>query len=243
MFIFIFILALVLFVFLSYNIVVYKEPFTSKRKCFTSKMNKNELNALYFLVNTTGKILNKEKIDWIPCSGNLLAIYRHNSLIIPWDDDYDMVVNKKQETQAIDILTKKLPKYNCKISKWTTRDGCTIYKIYLEKNHPIYGQFLTDYHDHKKKKIWKINYTWPFIDLFVGDCKRKTPLTSASLLDEEYPLKKVIINGLTLRHPTKGLRSYKSFKEKGYLNTLLEDGYSHKHEKRMECKGNKIKYI
>lgn len=72
------------------------------------KMTKqNKLNNLYDSLKYTINFLNKNNINYIAISGTLLGAIRHTG-IIPWDDDYDLLIFKED----YDKLKKIINLYN-----------------------------------------------------------------------------------------------------------------------------------
>jgi len=196
------------------------------RKCFSSKMSKNEKSRYKDLLEITFNILNNNNIDWIPVSGNLLAIHRDKSLFIKWDDDYDIVIKDTQIKNALIILEKELPKHGVNIVYHRKYDNGKLYKI--------------SFTNESKKYISNFNkYTWPFIDVFVDLAPYNNATTSHNLDNNEYPLLKKKIDGITINIPSRGPRSYEAFKKQGFLDTCKEQDWVHSLEKSIPCKGKK----
>jgi hypothetical protein len=200
------------------------------RICFSHKINNNELKCYTDLIIIVNKILTIHNIDWIPIGGSLLAIYRHNNLFIPWDDDYDIVFDETKIEYALQILKKELPKYGANLvyfRKWKQKGD--ILKIFFNSNHINYKNTIVN---HGK-------FTWPFVDIFINTDKNDNNcLANYNLTKQEYPLEKRIVNGIIVKVPTKGKRSYKHFKHANLLTICKEDSYNHKHEKHIKCIGN-----
>lgn len=202
------------------------------RQCFTSKITLRERDCLYSLIKLVSKLFKKHNIIWIPTGGSLLAIYRHNKLTIPWDDDYDITIRNKDKLRAIKILKKNLPKYKANITFRHQWNGGLLYKIYWD-NNTKFRDVVQSFDDKNKK------YSWPFIDLFINVKNDFRSLGAFPLSKYDYPLKKKKIEGIEINIPTKGIRNYKSFLKKGHLHILKEQYWSHKYEKHMPCKGPK----
>ena len=212
------------------------------RKCFTPKITNNERQSYIKLISITNYILKKYNIDWIPIGGNLLSVYRYKTLILPWDDDFDFVINKNHISKALTILKKELPKYKCKIiptMKWHTTKSI-LYKIFFEDSAIL---------ENRKIKLKNVVYNWPFLDLFAGSINdtnstnnniynfRSTEMAQ-DLNIWEYPLKMIECDGIKIKIPTKGFRSYDSFKNKNIIKNCYDDTYIHKHERHIKCIGN-----
>lgn len=207
------------------------------RQCFTEKMEPSEKDCLYKLVRLISNILEKHKIDWMPVGGSLLAIHRHQKIKIPWDDDYDMVLSEQQEKRGLEILENELPKYGAQIIKFRTWLGGHLYKISWNRDG-IYKNIVYPHHTNVQGNECK--YCWPFVDLFVGINKGKKRLFSAyAIKPEEYPLKKITIEGMNFQVPTNGFRTYEKFNKDSCMKIALEQEYSHKREKSEKCIGPK----
>jgi hypothetical protein len=211
---------------------MFPETFLNRNKqhkCFDTRLTNVEKSSYIQLIKTMNNILIKHNIDWIPVGGSLLAIYRHKNIFIPWDDDYDIVINNKQIDKALHILKLELPKHHIQLNyhrKWN--QGGDLYKISYMPNHPKYKNVI--------KKYGK--YTWPYIDIFTGSKNINTCLSLHNLNKSEYPLKTILVNGILLKVPTNGSRNYNTFSKKDLLTTCYEKSYVHKYEKNIKCIGN-----
>lgn len=203
------------------------------RKCFSPKITEAEKECLYSLIKIVSKIFKKNNIYWIPTGGSLLAIYRHNKLSIPWDDDYDITIRNRDKVKAIKILKTELPKFQANISFRHTWKGGLLFKIYWENNKKKYLNVIKQFEDKNKE------YSWPFIDLFVDVKNDFRELGAFPLSKYDFPLKEKNIEGIKINIPTKGIRNYKSFLKKGHIHTLIEQYWSHKYEKHIPCVGPK----
>ena len=196
------------------------------RKCFSSKMSTEEKNRYKELLKITFTILDKNNIDWIPVSGNLLSVFRNNSLFIKWDDDYDIVIRDIQVKNALQILESELPKYGAHLLFFRNYENGKLYKIsFTNKSKKYISTFKT--------------YTWPFIDIFVDLKPYNNATTSHNLNQNEYPLLKKKIEGITIPLPSKGPRSYEAFQKEGFFDICKEQDWVHSLEKSMPCTGKK----
>ena len=225
------IINIVLFIYIIYLIYTtkhIKESFINhtNRKCFSRKMSQNEVERYRELLKITFNILNKHNIDWIPISGNLLSIYRHKTLFIKWDDDYDIVINNKQVNKELEILKYELPKYGVSLSYHRKYKDGQLYKVSFTKES---NKFITKYN----------KYTWPFIDIFVNLSPDDNPTTAHNLMENEYPLLKKNIEGIDVNIPSNGPRSYNIFNKEGFIETCKEQDWIHSLEKSIPCNGEK----
>ena len=214
-----------------------------KRKCFSSKISVEERNCFIRLIKIVNGILSKHNITWIPIGGNLLSIYRYKTLILPWDDDFDFVVEKDKVKEAITALRKELPRNGCKISpfaRWNAT-GSILYKIYFDNDHKCIKNKL-------KRRGRPFN--WPFIDFFAGSKMdngyshvlnfRKTNM-ARDISETDYPLINIKCEGMNIKVPGSGFRSYEEFLKKGIIKTCFDDSWSHKYEKHIYCSGQNKK--
>jgi phosphorylcholine metabolism protein LicD len=64
------------------------------------------LNKLNILIKKIHDILNKNKIDYWMCGGTLIGAVRDKG-IIPWDDDADICIMKKDEMKIKNLMNKQ----------------------------------------------------------------------------------------------------------------------------------------
>lgn len=229
------ILLLFIVIFMMYN---YSE---NRRKCFSAKLTVCEKKCYVFLIKTVAHILEKHNIKWIPVAGNLLGVYRHGELFIPWDDDFDIVVEDRRKHDVLQILEKELPNHNMRIIYHKQWGSGLLYKICFEKDHIKCKDIL---HNYKF-----LNFNWPFVDLFLNcsiqDNRNKLD-NLYNLQDNEFPLKVTVIDGIKVYYPTKGNRTYGVFKKHGYFDICKESNvfdYTIDHRYIFNtCKGPKTVY-
>ena len=104
---------------------------SKKYGCFQQLLSKKEIECYVYLLKIINKILSKHKINWIPVSGSLLALYRHNNLMIPWDDDYDITIENKNISKALVALKNESHKYNCDFVFANSFSGGKNYKFFI----------------------------------------------------------------------------------------------------------------
>lgn len=213
-------------------------PCKLKRVCFAQNLNENERTLLVELVKTTGGILDGHDIPWIPVAGSLLAVYRHDKFIIPWDDDYDITIREEDAPRALAALSKQLVKIGATLTKVGQQAGVEdwgiLYKVHFQPDDtkPDIRQFLG-------KK-----YTWPFVDIFIGGTETG-PMGVKAITDEDLPLSNVIVDGISMHLPSRGPRSLESFMQRP---ELMKNGVEQMHSHRFEsaycgCTGPKEKKL
>jgi hypothetical protein len=212
--------------------------------CFQKMLTKKELECFIDLLKIIEKIFDKHKIDWIPVSGSLLSLYRHQDLMIPWDDDCDITVSKDKKDLAIKLLTEEAPKYNCKLVFANNYSKGKDYKFFFNKNkyNKKYNNIINEHNNYYRKIKEKAeSFNWPFVDIFI-DVKDKTKdknLGAFNLDKTEYPLKKINIRGINFKYPTNGVRSYDNFKKRGDIDNCISSSWNHKTEYPTLCVGKK----
>ena len=218
-----------------------------KRKCFTSKLNELERGLLVNLIKIVDSILTLNNIDWTPIGGNSLSVLRYNKLILPWDDDFDMVIRKNRRRKGLRILKKELPKYGCVIKYWNiwNKTNSKLFKIYFKDREGTIS-------------LEKDNKTciFPFIDLFICN-KNSHPNRNKDIIDYsnrinnikslsseavdldilEYPLKIFNCEGIPIKIPTRGFRSIRRKKKSNLLNVCYDSPFNHKIGEKRPCDG------
>lgn len=226
------------------NIYLNQDFKLNNYNCFQKMLTKKELECFIDLLKIIEKIFDKHKIDWIPVSGSLLSLYRHQDLMIPWDDDCDITVSKDKKDLAIKLLIEEAPKYNCKLVFANNYSKGKNYKFFFNKNkyNKKYNNIITEHNNYYRKIKEKAeSFNWPFVDIFI-DVKDKTKdknLGAFNLDKTEYPLKKINIRGIHFKYPTNGVRNYDNFKKRGDIDNCISNSWNHKTELPILCLGNK----
>ena len=116
-------------------------------KLFRLAMNETELSISMRLLEVFSKKMETYNITYSIDGGSLLGIYRHHGPI-PWDDDFDVIVNIDQKDMVHKALETLKDDYI--VNKWPGKEGR--WKLYSKE----------DSRQTFKSKKWR----WPFLDIF-----------------------------------------------------------------------------
>jgi len=203
----------------------------SESNCYKNVMSEEEDKILEDLINIWTKIAEELDITWSVCAGSYIGTLRHQGRI-PWDDDFDITVMKK-DWEKIDKMDKKiLDKYNLK--KHTIYKARKIWLIKL---------YFTDHRALRHGP--KSQGSWPFIDIFLVDKKDEQDcdfITKSELPIEKKPFGNTYVN--VYKNPSKRRKWVENLIWK---NQLYDDGHRHKWSKKPLIKkdknGAKLQYI
>lgn len=179
------------------------------------------------LLRKTIKMLNKYDIKYMLISGTLLGYVRHNDFI-PWDDDIDLIVDKT-------ILTKI-----GEINK-----ECEMKKIKFIEFYPDMYKSFFRMKGVKDINIRGLEYTWPFIDLFIYDeNEQKDKLIFFKKeweKDKFYPVELVNFLGIDVNIPKDPHYFLRNNYNDNYMTILHSGERIHKYEKPKKNRRIKIK--
>jgi GR25 family glycosyltransferase involved in LPS biosynthesis len=201
---------------------------------FKNVWDNNKLNKMKSLLINSKKCLDKLKIEFIPIYGTLLGLIRHKG-VIPWDDDFDVMIHKKY----FDSILKNKNLF--------LEYGIGVYLVKGTLNIP---NFIKLY-DVNEPKIYKdgYNWSWPFIDIFgFYDKNDKIYIENNSMLDlnyevsknDIYPLKKIIYQNIEFNIPNESDIILNSLYGNDWNETCYSSAYNHQIEKEF-TKQHKIK--
>lgn len=190
----------------------------------------NIVKILYQLAYDTHQILKSHNIKYWCNSGTLLGAIRHSG-IIPWDDDIDIGMMKKDQEQFLD-LTNVFKK--CGYSIVSTWFGFKIFKTNrpltkgFDYSYPNLDIFM--YHMNEQKKRYEMYYkearnTWP---------------NEWWLEEELFPLKELSFGEIMLPCP----RKYKDYFIRMYgkdWNKIAYREYDHETEEFVTDEKIKVK--
>ena len=238
-----FIYIIVLIIFIVFNFLIGNKEFfdnTEKKnddiQCFTNRLTLIEKECYIDLLKNIDKILTKNNIIWMPSGGNLLALYRHDNLFIPWDDDIDIVIEEGKTRLAINKLKEELPN-DITITFYKKIDNGELYRVFYNNNNNKYKEILKDINQNN------VSMKYPFVDIFI-DNKLSNKVSGSSkcffpnnILLSEYPLKQKKFYDIKINYPTKGNRNLENFKKFNHIDICYDRGWSHKYSKNIKCKG------
>lgn len=192
-----------------------KEKYKNKEDintCYSNVMSKKEEDILEQLINIWNKVSNQLDIKWSVCAGSYIGTIRDGGRI-PWDDDFDIVIMKK-DVEKMKHIDKILSKYNVSICNF-------------------WGGFKLFFNDSRAiRKVKGFRWNWPFIDIFALDKEKE-----CSFLDKsEFPLKKMKFgntNVFVYQNPKK--QRY-SIRNTNWMNELYDNGYRHQLERKIKSK-------
>lgn len=106
-----------------------KKQLVNKPPVF-SFTNKQIIIQLYQLLKDTHELLTLKNIQYWVIAGTLLGAVRHSG-IIPWDDDLDICIDKKQNSDFV-ALKPFFEQLGYHIKSWTDRVG---HRVFLKDQH------------------------------------------------------------------------------------------------------------
>jgi phosphorylcholine metabolism protein LicD len=181
-------------------------------------------NVALELLKQVLEILDEFNINYMAISGTLLGIVRHNDLL-PWDDDLDLLVDKKILTYINSIYEKYKDKLHFIIQ------GTLIKICFLDKCFPIQHENI------KKYSIGDIErYNFPFIDLFIMEEQEDNLFFFNKIWNKEhfFPQQTYKLYSLNIKIP----QNPKYFLDRNYGETwntiLISNKWCHKYERRYQ---------
>tara|TARA_Y100000991_G_C21948253_1_gene338479 strand:- start:709 stop:1401 length:693 start_codon:yes stop_codon:yes gene_type:complete len=187
--------------------------------CYSNVMSKKEEDILYQLIDIWNKVSGELDIKWSVCAGSYIGLIRDGGRV-PWDDDFDLVIMKK-DLYKMSNIDKKLSKYNVSVSKFWGG-----YKIFFNDNRGI-------------TKFNNYGWNWPFIDIFAIDKDKECGFLDKS----EFPLKKVKFGNTHVFVYQNPLKNRKCINKTKWRNELLDTGYRHQIERKIKINCSPKKYM
>jgi lipopolysaccharide cholinephosphotransferase len=133
-----------------------------KDKALIKKYNDEELKELQKIeleiLSEVLKVCNENNITCFLWGGTAIGAERHGGFI-PWDDDVDIIMLRKDYDKFLEIAPKSLPEYLF-VQNHNTEKNCAFYFTKIRKNNTL---FVENYAMNKKM------HHGIFIDVFVLD--------------------------------------------------------------------------
>jgi phosphorylcholine metabolism protein LicD len=160
-----------------------------------SVLTQNQVNDLYHMFSHLVKTLNKYAIPYVVTDGTLLGVMRHGGFI-PWDDDIDIAIDKK------DVPTLIWLKYIFEGQYKLTKDGK---KMKLKKDDLWIDIFILDDgvfpQQHFRHLSFKEGELYPMRKAMFGDIEVNIPHKTEEYLDrifKDWSKEAVIYNHKTV---------------------------------------------
>lgn len=178
-------------------------------------------NIAIDLLGDIVRILDEFSIDYFIISGTLLGYVRHND-IIPWDDDIDLIVDKK----IFEVMPEIIKKYSENLifvdkGKW-------FIKVSYNKGLAV-----------KNCSSFSGQYNFPNVDLFVFEFFEKRKIIvffqKEWNSDEFFPGQKKMFLNILISIPKNP--DYFLVKNYGprYMSILKSNSWNHKTESKAKC--------
>jgi phosphorylcholine metabolism protein LicD len=116
------------------------------------------------LLRAVTQMLDEEGLTYFLISGTLLGYVRHNDFI-PWDDDIDLIV----ERRVFDMLPQLKAKHN-EVFHFICADYMTYLKVSCKQQGRVIPGEQGLKHDFCLDKM--VENRWPFVDLFAYDVQK-----------------------------------------------------------------------
>lgn len=167
----------------------------------------------------------RKALVWMPVAGSLLAVHRHNSLFIPWDDDFDVALTASSEAAFLELacnspLDELHPNMAVADCGWRDEDQGHLFKLYDTNSK---RQFDRDRPGHA------VRFAWPFIDVFVACPTAANKLNCGTITATEAKSLEWVqtADGVRVPVPRRGQRSRRAFAFTALLDYATCDPWVH----------------
>lgn len=197
---------------------------------FQAKLTPEQLDEYRTLVRDFASFASANNLAWSPVCGSLLAAYRHDSVMIPWDDDFDVALTTTGEQRMLALsqhnnaLTSTLRVADC---GFRPNEGGALLKVY---NVNASAQFSADRYGNA------VTFGWPFVDVWIGCTKDVGPMGCAPLSREEAASLRPtrLADGCVVPLPQVGPRSKRSFTMTSLLTHAVDTSWVHSRQREGE---------
>ena len=174
--------------------------------CFANVMSEEEEDILDQLINVWSEVSEQLDIKWSVCAGSYVGLKRNGGRI-PWDDDFDITIMKKDLSKFKNI-NEIFSKHNVIFSY-----------------HPSIKLYKISFNDHRAKSKFD-KYNWPFIDIFASDDNPQCKF----LEDSELPLEKVKFGKTDVFVYKKPSKNRGFISDTKWMHEELDNKYRHQKE-------------
>ena len=197
----------------------YKKIHLYNKQPFKNLWSPNKKQKLKKLLSDSISCFKKINVEFMPVFGTLLGLVR-NGGIIPWDDDMDISVDKKDFEKILE--NKELFK--------SVGVGVFLYKKNF--NNAFIKLFLLS-----EKNIPECNWSWPFIDIFTHYTKDENFFiidnsnTTKFAKNEIFPLRTNLFENIPMNIPKNVEYILNSYYGNDWEKVCYSSTYSHQEEK------------
>lgn len=189
---------------------------------FSPKMTDQHAEAYRRLICQFSEFCDAHCITWMPVCGSLLSVIRHNTTFIPWDDDFDVSLRKRDEDIFMQLAANGSLSDNLKVSccGYRTEQGGMLYKVYSTTSINYFN---------KDAAGNSVNFGWPFVDVWVN-CDKDGPMGCKTMTTaEEDSLESVYtFDDMHFKIPSQGPRCIETFKKIPELMSFaVDDPWNH----------------